>query len=146
MPFILKTTPFAASPGDIFVVVENPMYGGGDIRRGDEAFVWFSETEGGNGLAWQCHVADVAPAANGAIAATVCLSNEVSLNCLGKSELEPYRNVRDATPHSELARILYYHALNKVAALRHEDAEFLRQFFRAGSIGFDNDRGMVRRD
>lgn len=39
--------------GEVAVILEKAMYDGSGIRPAEEAFVWFSETAGGEGLAWQ---------------------------------------------------------------------------------------------
>lgn len=131
MPYIAKTTPFAASEGNTVTVTEKPMYDGGAAQRGDEVFVWFSETEGGNGLAWQGHIAGVARDGSGSITLTVVVTNKAPSNSLGKAALMPVRDVRDGSPQSGLASKLYFQAHDKVAALSVEEADYLRQFFRS---------------
>lgn len=130
MPYVIKTDPFNASPGDAVTIAEKPMYGGSEIRPGDEAFIWFSETRGGNGLAWQAHVVALIGRTEGRdIAVTLCLTNRGPADALSKEDLEPLREVRDGAPLSEIARKLYYQAHNKIAALSHNQADFLRRFF-----------------
>ena len=133
MPYVIKTEPFDAISGNNVSVSEKTMYGGDKIRPGDEAFVWFSETSGGSGLVWQAHVASVDGSDGPAIGVNLRLTNGVPGRALGKDELEPLREVRDGTPISEMARKLYYQAHNKIAAINHADADWLRQFFDPGS-------------
>ena len=133
MPYIIKTDPFEARADRTVTVIEKPLYGGKDIAPGDEAFVWLSETAGGNGLAWQGHVSGTNHTAEDGMEISICLANQLSGVVLGKADLEPMRNIRDGLPPSEVARKLYYQAHNKVAALTHEEGDFLRGFFRTQS-------------
>lgn len=128
MAHVIKTDPMQAMPGDALQISEKPMYDGDRIRPGDEVFIWFSEKAGGEGLAWQGHVASIVNVHSQEIAATVRLTNYATAR-LGKDILEPLRNVRDGRPLSELAQKLYYHAHNKVAAISQEAAEALRFYF-----------------
>lgn len=130
MPYIVKTAPLRAEPGDTVSVTERPFYGGREIRPGDEVFLWFSETQGGSGLAWRGRAGTVAPHRDGRRAEiAIRLETRALENAIGKAELEPLRNVRDGSAAAGLARKLYYHAHNKVASLTDEEAELLRGFF-----------------
>lgn len=125
MPYIIKTNPFDAEPDRTVTVIERPFYGGRNIRVGDDIFVWFSETAGGSGLAWQAHTVSVDAAEAGKVSVTMRLVSRFPAGVLGKEDLEPLRNIRDNSPQSELARKLYYQAHNKIAALTQEESDYL---------------------
>lgn len=128
MPFIVKTAPFKTEEGLASTICERPMYGGANIQRGDEAFIWLSETQGGSGLSSSGIVEKVGPE-RGRKCVTVNISKKVSSRVFTIADLEPFRNVNDGSPISGLARKLYKHAHNKIAELSTEEADFLRKHF-----------------
>ena len=99
------------------------LYGGEDIAKGDEVYLWFSEMQDGNGLSWRAIVEEVDGAS------LVVRLGSRPVNSLGKVHLEPFRDDQSDHPLSGLAKKLYKHAHNKVAALSATEAEFLRGRF-----------------
>jgi len=129
MAFVLKTSPQHASPGSAMTASERTMYGGEAIARGDELFLWFSERQGGDGLAFQGHVTDVAPGADGK-PGVACIVTNATVRPLGKGDLEAWRDVDDGSAMAGLAYKLYYQAHNKIAALTPDEADLMRGHFR----------------
>lgn len=126
MSFVIKTSPFSVSPP---IIVEEPaMYGGDQIQRASEVFVWFSETNGGAGLAWRACVETVERASGNRLRLGI-RPLLPSSSRLGIAEMTPFRDVRDGSPQSELARKLYYQSHNKVAALDEAERAFLLRHF-----------------
>jgi len=130
MPYIIKTNPFDASPGDCVPIAEKAELNDREVRRADEAFIWCSETRGGRGLTWQSHVASVEEPQDRKFGVSVHLTNRARTKTLGKDDLAPFRDVRDGEPLSKIARKLYFQSHNKIAEISHEEADFLRQYFR----------------
>lgn len=131
MPYIIKTDPFSIErfPGDNVPISARPFYGGDTIDVGEEAFVWFSEKSGGCGLDWLARVTSVSQGERAFLDVSLSLVNRRATGSLGKHDLRPYRNENDGTPTSELARKLYFHAHNKIAAISRGTADYLRGFF-----------------
>lgn len=109
------------------VITEPAYYGGQAVAPGDQAFIRFS----GNiqRLAWSTEVMRVDTPEARRIRAIVRLITRAGLDALGIVDLLPYRDVRDGTPLSELARKLYRHAHDKVARISPEEADLLRGYF-----------------
>src|SRR5205823_2468018 len=109
-------------------VSEPAFYGGSAIAAGDSAYVWFSETDGGEGLAWRGVVETRHPTAGAAPRVVVRLLVRPIMR-LGIADLEAFRDFGDGLPMGELSRKLYYHAPNKIAALSPEAASLLDSRF-----------------
>ena len=129
MPYVIKTAPFSAAAGSSATLEELALYGGGQIATGDEVFIWFSETQGGGGLAWRATVTRRIAASNRKVSVVVGLTEAAPLGALGIKELEPLRVSREADGLSGVSRKLYRHAHNKCAALTEVEAAELRRRF-----------------
>ena len=140
MSYIVKTNhPPVGSDvavGDRFTFIEKPYYDGHHIAKGDEVFIWFSEIPNGidipkgQGLAGIGEVNTAQNRDNGRIEITLTLTDMTSNNSMSINDLEPYRNVIDGEPVTEIARKLYRHSHNKVAYLAEGETELLRRYFR----------------
>ena len=126
MGFIIKTAPQGIWPGAIITACERPLYGGKAISEGDEVFIWFDESRGGHGLTSRGTVETVSQGNDDKL----CLQIRISGSSFGKDDLETYRDVGDGSPQAELARKLYFHAHNKIAALDEKEAALLSEHLR----------------
>lgn len=132
MAFIIKCDPFplrAGQPG----LVNVKRYEDAAPERGDEVFLWFSETTGGTGLAGRglVHaVSDENPADIAIVVEATAPARELS-----KGQLAPHRDTDEDGPLSGLARKLLRHSLNKVASLDAQEAAFLTEHWDAPSSG-----------
>lgn len=126
--YVLKTAALRGLAADDEIeVVEYPYYGGGAIKVGDEAFLWFSGTD--QGLAWYAEVLRVEPSSDGKIAVTVRLIARAIPDALALADLASVRDSLDGSALCELSRKFYRHAHDKVAALSEEEAAHLRRYF-----------------
>lgn len=100
--------------------------GGAEIAPGDECFLWLTEDQGGAGLTASCEVISVA--AQGRSRTVRLKVTQWVHSTLGSEGLRHYRN-DSTTPPGLLARKLYRHAHNKVAAISEAEADWLRQRF-----------------
>ena len=127
MPYILKTAALLClRPANEVEIVEPCFYGGGSIRAGDEAFLWFSDNRR---LAWSAEVRSVRPAGARRIGVTVRLIAQSYPDAPTLDDLIPWRNIRDGGSLAELSRKLYFHSQNKVARISSGETEFLRRYF-----------------
>lgn len=127
MAFIAKIDPLEMAIGQNIRIDERAMYNGKSISSGDQIFIWTSETSGGRGLIAVGHV--TSRTINGSrVVAEVHVEATVRRQ-IGLNEIAPYRDVEDGSPESELARLLYRQAHNKVAALDETLREFLEGYF-----------------
>jgi len=104
------------------------MYGGDEIMPNNEVFIWFSETGGGQGLAWRAYVQSVQRLGRDRMRVGVRPAIQSSMT-LGIAQLDPFRDVRDGSPHSELSRKLYYQSHHKIAALSDSERALLLTHF-----------------
>jgi hypothetical protein len=126
--FRFKTDTLAdVAEGQQIVIIEPAYYGGQAVAPGDEAFIWFSGSI--QRLAWSAEVMRVDTPVGRRTRALVRLIARAGPDALGIVDLLPYRDVRDGTPLSELARKLYFFADDKVACLTPEEADLLRGYF-----------------
>jgi hypothetical protein len=128
MRFVVKATPVADAKARTLSFTEKTMYGGKDIRTGDEIFVFASDHQGGQGLSARGVVTSVAPGLGSRRIITVKLSAHARRR-LGRDELKPFRELKDHQPQTEIARKLYRQATNKIAGVSDEAARFLSTFF-----------------
>jgi hypothetical protein len=98
------------------------------LSPGDQAYLWWSETHGGSGLAARAVVQQVRQVA-GVCEAEVTIHDRVSKR-FGKSDLAPFRDSEGSDPATSLARRLYRHAHDKVTSLDAAEEAFLDGFFR----------------
>lgn len=127
MAFIAKIDPVETAIGQNIRIDERAMYGGNSISPGDRIFIWTSETSGGRGLTAAGRVSSVT--FNGSRVAAEVLVEATVRRQIGLNEISPYRDVEEVSPESEIARLLYRQAHNKVAALDEPSREFLEGHF-----------------
>ena len=115
---------------------QKTMYGGKRIAKGDVAFIFASENEGGPGLIAQGVVtsARATPRKPGIERQTPRVSITVRRTALvrqrlGRSELKPFARWKDGRPETELNFKFYRQATNKIVGLSAEAAAFLGRFF-----------------
>jgi hypothetical protein len=112
------------------------MYGGKLIAMGDEAFVFASETQGGEGLIARGVVILVEPVARtpGLDRQTPRVSVLVRRTArakrpLGRTQLKAFADWTDGRPETELNFKFYRQATNKIGGISEETAAFLSGFF-----------------
>ena len=115
---------------------QKTMYGGKLIAKGDQIYVFASETEGGPGLIASGVVtsAEATPRRAGVQRQTPRVSIAVERTAkaegrLGRSELRVFREWNDGRPETELNFKFYRQATNKVGGISQEAANFLQSFF-----------------
>ncbi|HVZ33748.1 MAG TPA: hypothetical protein VG963_15055 [Polyangiaceae bacterium] len=106
------------------------------IARGDEIFIFASETEGGPGLVARGIVtsAEAAPRRSGLSRQTPRVSITIRTTArakrrLGRDELKLFRDWEDARAETELNFKFYRQATNKIGGISAAAAEFLQSFF-----------------
>ncbi|MFQ1702423.1 hypothetical protein ACJ5NV_17700 [Loktanella agnita] len=127
MAFIAKISPVEMVVGQNIHIDERTMYGGNQIAVGERIYIWTSEHQGGRGLV-----------AVGSVANLEIIGSRVAVDILVEAavqrpfdltEIAPFRDVADGSPVSELARMLYRQAHNKVAALDQPTTTLLEEHF-----------------
>ena len=124
--FVVKAAPTVASP--LMAFHEKTMYRGKDIRIGDRIFVFGSDHEGGSGLVARGIVTSVRRGIGSRRRITV-RPTATARRRLGRSELAPFRELTDSRPRTEIARILYRQATNKIAGVSVRAARYLGTYF-----------------
>lgn len=132
MAFIIKCDPFGISAGQPGLVSVK-RYEGAKPEQGDQVFLWFSETARGVGLAGRGVVHAVSDEDPADIA--IVIEAAAPARALTKAHLAPHRDASGGGPLSSLARKLFRHSLNKVAALDAEEETFLSQHWEARPAG-----------
>jgi hypothetical protein len=127
MAFIAKIDPVETAVGQNILINERSMHNGKSISCGDRIFIWTSETSGGRGLVAVGHV--TSRTINGGRVVAEVLVEATVRRQFGLNQIEPYRDVEDGSPISELARLLYRQAHNKAAALNEPSGELLEDHF-----------------
>ena len=114
---------------------QKTMYGGKQIAKGDQIYIFASETAGGPGLIASGVVAsaEATPRRAGVERQTPRVSITVKRTAktkgrLGRSELRAFREWNDGRPETELNFKFYRQATNKIGGISAEAAEFLRGF------------------
>lgn len=126
--YVIKSAfAFPDERGRLVTFSERPFWGGDNIRRGDEVFLWRSAGAEG-GLTWAGALEARRLGEDGKLYLTVRLSQEAQ-RPLATADLASHRDDATVSPKSELAYKLYKHAHNKVAAISSDSTEFLRMFF-----------------
>jgi hypothetical protein len=128
MPFVAKTAPTSVGPNGCVEINEPSYYEGQAIRPGDELFVFFSETQAGDGLDMLSIVVSAERQVTSEIR-LVMRPTRMARRRLGIAELAPMRDAETDEPLAELARKLYRHSHNKVARISEQAAELLRHHF-----------------
>lgn len=136
MPFAIKAEISDPKTKTFAFVAQKTMYGGKLIAKGDEIFVFASETQGGQGLIARGIVTDVETIArrSGIARQTPRVSITVRRTALasgrlGRNELKRFVNWRDGRPQTELNFKFYRQATNKIVGISEPTATFLREFF-----------------
>ena len=124
--FVVKAAPVPAKASMSFH--EKTMYRGKDIRIGDRIFVFASEHDGGSGLVGRGIVTSVRRGLGSRRRITV-KPTATARRRLGRTELARFRELTDSGPQTEIARILYRQATNKIAGVSDAAAKFLRTHF-----------------
>ena len=126
MAVIVKCPPVDLSTAQQFMAFSKP-YGGVEPVAGDVAYVWFSESKGGNGLARRGRI--VAVGDEKPLPLLIIVDTAIVLERLDRSDLAPFRDSNDGSPLAGLSRKLYRDSLDKVAELTEIEVEFLEQRF-----------------
>jgi hypothetical protein len=115
---------------------QKTMYGGKAIAKGDTAYVFASENEGGQGLVARGLVtfAEPSPKIPGVARQTPRVSIKVKCTALvkkglGRRELKPFSTWDDGQPETELNFKFYRQATNKIVGISDEAGAFLDEFF-----------------
>lgn len=127
MAFVAKIAPIEMVVGQNISIDELTMYGGSQILVGQRIFIWTSESQCGQGLAAAGSVIGLEMIGK-CVTADILVESSV-LRPLGLTEIAPFRDVADGSPISELARMLFRHAHNKVAMLDQRTAALLETHF-----------------
>ena len=126
MTVLFKVPPPDAGMEDTLVLSAKP-YENASMAPGDRAFVWWSETQGGTGLAARGVVTEAFR--KGPLwQAKIKVSSEAGRR-FGKEDLRPLRDSKSHEPQATLARKLYRHSLDKVTNLDPVEERFLDSFF-----------------
>jgi hypothetical protein len=136
MSFVVKAAIADPRARTFNLATQKTMYGGKAIAKGDEIFVFASETGGGQGLIARGIVtaAEPAPRKRGVARQTPRVSIAVTRTALAKRELgrdvlKAWRGVKDGSPQAELDFKFYRQSTNKICGISDEAATFLRQYF-----------------
>jgi hypothetical protein len=115
---------------------QKTMYGGKGIAEGDVIFLFFSETQGGQGLFARGIVVSVeaTPRKRGIARQTPRVNVTVKRTALarrplGRRELKPFADWDDGRPETELNFKFYRQSTNKIVGVSDATAAFLDQFF-----------------
>jgi hypothetical protein len=127
MAFVAKIAPIEMVVGQNIRIDERTMYGGSQILVGERIFIWTSERQGGQGLAAAGSVISLEITGSRVIA-DIFVESSI-LRPLGLTEIAPFRDIADGSPVSELARMLFRHAHNKVAMLDQQTTTLLETHF-----------------
>jgi 5-methylcytosine-specific restriction protein A len=127
MSYIVKTAPAASDLGSILNCKVRSLYGGGDAAPDDDVFVWFSETQGGDGLSYKGKV--IAASHGGGYA-------DLSIELIQKAEIG-MKNIELASGEKQEVGTGMYglytkimdHAHNKIAALNDAENALLASHF-----------------
>ena len=136
MPYVVKAEVSDPRAKTFAFEKQKTMYGGKAIAKGDEIFIFASETEGGNGLVARGTVTSARTHARPRNVErwTPRVSIEVKREApakkpLGRDQLKAWRGVNDGSPQSELDFKFYRQATNKICGISEATAAFLRAFF-----------------
>jgi hypothetical protein len=127
--FLIKAPPQRFDVGERPIFIERTFFDGETVSPGAEAFVWFTETKGGAGLAYVGTIYSASSmneihAKRWRVAVTI---RSVATG-LTDADLEPYFEARTNSPISTLGFKLFRHPHDKICALTLAEADFLRTF------------------
>lgn len=130
MPFILKTNPQDVVVGQEIEAEEKTMSNAVHIRVGDMVYIWFSGNQNDGGLKFMGTVLDCQPVLGNSNRRRIrCRLDAQATSPLSNADLHPWRDVRDNTPLSYLAKKLYRQAHNKICFVEDAAEDFLRRHF-----------------
>jgi hypothetical protein len=136
MPFAIKAEIRDTRAATFAFTAQKTMYGGKHIAEGDTIFVFASENEGGQGLIARGVVTSAKAVAKkrGIARQTPRVSLTIKRTALaerrlGRSELQPFTDWKDAEPATELNFKFYRQATNKIVGISDEATAFLKDFF-----------------
>jgi hypothetical protein len=136
MAFAIKTEVRDVRAKTFVFTAQKTMYGGKHIAKGDTAFVFASENEGGQGLiargvvtsakaiAKKRSVARQTPRVSVTVRRTALAKRP-----LGRGELKQFTDWNDGQPQTELNFKFYRQATNKIVGISDEVAAFLAGCF-----------------
>lgn len=129
MTLLFKVPPPAHSDEDI-ISLSARTHGLLDWRIEDRVFLWWSEAQGGAGLAGHGLLVHARQAGSLLMAEVEPIT---LMNCgFNRANLRPFRDATGSDPRVGLAAKLYRHALNKVVAITPAEAAFLDQRLEGG--------------
>ena len=115
---------------------QKTMYGGKQIARGDDIFIFASENEGGTGLVARGVVTSARPTPKipGVERQTPRVSitvrrTELARRQLGRAELKRFSDWNDGRPETELNFKYYRQATDKIVGISDAAAAFLLRYF-----------------
>jgi hypothetical protein len=126
MSFVAKTAPVDLDAHNRCVVIAPPV-GAAAPTVGDVIYLWFSETQGGSGLAHRGEIVAVGDSVPLEIAVQV--NGTCALSLLTKSHLQTFAKAPAGSGERGLWAKLYGHAHNKVVALDPIEASLLDAHF-----------------
>jgi hypothetical protein len=136
MAFVIKAEVRESRAKTFSFKEQKTMYGGKDIAKGDEVYVFASENEGGQGLLARGVVvsAEAVAKKRGLTRQTPRMSVKVrriafASKPLGLNELRGFKDWNDGRAETELNFKFYRQATNKITRISSEAAEFLSKFF-----------------
>jgi hypothetical protein len=136
MAFVIKAEIRDTQAKTFAFRAQKTMYGGKHIAKGDTAFIFASENEGGRGLIARGIVSstEAIEKKSGIARQTPRVSIAINRTApakrpLGRSELKRFTDWKDGRPETELNFKFYRQATNKIAGISDATAAFLDQFF-----------------
>jgi hypothetical protein len=128
---IVKCPP-AQIEGDGRCLIFSKPYEGVEPTPGQTVYLWFSETDGGQGLA---HRGRLLAAGDGTpIPLAIQVDAVAPGRAFGTRDLAPYRDATEPVGLVGLARKLFKNSHNKIAVLSDEEAAVLAQWFEPALI------------
>lgn len=136
MAFAIKAAIDDARAKTFAFTAQKTMYGGKHIAAGDVAFLFASETDGGQGLIARGVVTSAKPVAKkrGVERQTPRVSviikrTALAKRPLGRDDLKPFKDWNDGQPETELNFKFYRQSTNKIVGISDKTADFLNDFF-----------------
>jgi len=136
MAFAIKAEVRDVRAKTFVFTAQKTMYRGKHIAKGDIAFIFASENEGGPGLIARGAVtsAEAVAKKRGVVRQTPRVSvavkrTAVAKKTLGRRELKPFTDWNGGRPETELNFKFYRQATNKIVGISDESAAFLDGFF-----------------
>jgi hypothetical protein len=126
MAFLAKVAQPAEVGGDL-LTIRAPGRDMVQPRRGDRIFLWWSEAQGGHGLAARGQIFDARRDGRDWIVQVEPLDRRS--RTFGRRDLAPFRDVDDGSALAALARDFYRHSHNKIAPVSIGTEAFLDGYF-----------------